>query len=316
MNHFGRLLCGELDGPAAAVVFVQGANPAVMCPDQPRVLRGLAREDLFTVVHDQVLTDTARYADVVLPATTHFEADDLAVSYGSYTLQRMTPIIPRAGTSRTNDEVSAALAERLGYPADRFDADPQPLLDAVMLDGPPPGPDAPARTLRRAGTTVQFRDTFPSWPSRRARLHVPDSELPLPRYAPLTSSYPLALVSPANHRTINSIFGDTLPAPAVLSLHPDDAAARGVQDGQAVRVWNDQGALHVPCRLDRTLRPGVCSIPKGLWLRDVGGGNANRLTPDTISDLAGGACFNDARVEVALAEGVAPDNPSIEGAST
>jgi anaerobic selenocysteine-containing dehydrogenase len=185
-----------------------------------------------------------------------------------------------------------------------------------MLDGPPPAPNAPARTLRPATGTIQFRDTFPSWPGQRARLHVPDGELPVPRYLPLPSSYPLALVSPANHRTINSIFGDTLPAPAVLSLHPDDAAARGVHDGQTVRVWNDQGALHMPCRVDRTLRPGVCSIPKGLWLRDAGGANANRLTPDTISDLAGGACFNDARVEVVLAEGVSPDNPNIEGAIT
>ena len=117
MNHLGRLLCGELAGPPARVLFVSGANPAVMAPDQVRVLRGLAREDLFTVVHDQVLTDTAALADVVLPCTTHFEADDLAHSYGSFTLQRMPPVIAPVGESRPNDEVAAALAARLGLPA-------------------------------------------------------------------------------------------------------------------------------------------------------------------------------------------------------
>ena len=129
MNHIGRALCGELDGPPARVLFVSGANPAVMAPDQVRVLRGLARDDLFTVVHDQVLTDTAALADVVLPCTTHFEADDVAHSYGSFTLQRMPRVIEPVGESRTNDEVAAALAVRLGFPAASFDPDPVAMLE-------------------------------------------------------------------------------------------------------------------------------------------------------------------------------------------
>ena len=298
MNQLGRLLCGELDGPAAAVLFVSGANPAVMSPDQVRVLRGLARDDLFTVVHEQVMTDTAAMADVVLPATTHFEADDLAASYGSFTMQRMRPVIDRVGESRTNDEVAAALAERLGFPPASFDADPTTIIDRIVVDE---GGAEGARVLREAGTTVQFDTTFPSFDDRRARLHQPDSELPVPAFQPLErSGFPLALLSPATNRTINSMLGEVLSAEAVLAVSPADAAARALVDKQPVRVWNDQASLVVPCRVDGSLRPGVVVLPKGLWRRHVAGGlTANALVPDTVNDLAGGACFNDARVEVA-----------------
>ena len=112
MNRLGRDLL-EAD-PRVEVLFVQGANPAVTAPDQRRVLAGLAREDLFTVVHDQVLTDTARFADIVLPATTHFEADDVADSYGSFTVTPMPAVIDRVGGSRTNDEVAAGTGRTAG----------------------------------------------------------------------------------------------------------------------------------------------------------------------------------------------------------
>jgi anaerobic selenocysteine-containing dehydrogenase len=149
---------------------------------------------------------------------------------------------------------------------------------------------------------VQFVDTYPTFSDSRARLHVADSELPLPRFRPLESAYPLTLISPATAKTINTMFGEFDPPPAVLSIHPEDAAERGLVDGASVRVWNDQAALALPCRVDTTLRPGVCAIPKGLWLRALPGGvTANGLAPSTISDLAGGACFNDARVDVAMA---------------
>ncbi len=113
MNTIGRLLCGKLEGESPVdVLFVQGANIVTMNPEQGAVIEGVSRPDLFTVVHEQVMTDTARFADVVLPATTHFESDDLRHSYGSYTLQRMSPVIERVGLSRTNGEVAAGLAVR------------------------------------------------------------------------------------------------------------------------------------------------------------------------------------------------------------
>jgi anaerobic selenocysteine-containing dehydrogenase len=297
MNRVGAILCGEEPGAApASVLFVQGSNPAATAPDQRTMLRGLAREDVFTVVHDQVMTDTARFADVVLPATTHFEADDVAVSYGTYVLQTVPAVIDRVGESRTNNELAAALAARLGLDPAEFDPDPAVLL-ARMAAG---APVEPVQELRAPGATVQFVDTFPSFADGRARLLVDGGELPLPRYHPLDAPGPLSLISPATAKTINSIFAEFDPPPAVLSMNPDDAAERGIVDNAIVRVWNDQATLELPCRIDASLRPSVCAIPKGLWLTALPGGlTANSLAPATISDLAGGACFNDARVEVA-----------------
>lgn len=309
MNHIGRLLCGELDGPPARVLFVSGANPAVMAPDQRRVLRGLASEDVFTVVHDQVLTDTAALADVVLPCTTHFEADDLAHSYGSFTLQRMPRLIEPVGESRTNDEVASALAVLLGLPATSFDPDPVAMLERIVLDG---ATAEGARVVRAPGATVQFASVFPTFADRRARLHDPSGEVPAPTYAPLDSPYPLALVTPASNRTINSILGEVHAAEAVVTMSPVDASARSLRDGDVVRLWNDQASIELPCRIDAGLRAGVVAMPKGLWRRHVPAGlTANAFVPDTINDLAGGACFNDARVEVTrVATGARPNRRS------
>lgn len=298
MNSLGADLSDATLDPPVRVLFVQGANPAVMNPNQRLVLRGLARDDLFTVVHDQVMTDTGRWADVVLPATTHFESDDLAVSYGSYVLQRVPPVIDRVGESRTNDEVAAGLAVRLGLDPARFDPDPAAQIAAAVADG---GGATGARVLREPGTTVQFRDTWPTTATRRAQLvHPVLGELRVPRYEPLDSPFPLTLISPATHRTINSMFGEFNGAAAEIGLHPADAATRAIADGDQVRVWNDLGEIVIPARVDADLCPGVVSIPKGLWGRELPGGlTANALTPDTLNDLAGGACFNDARVDVA-----------------
>lgn len=297
MNDVGRMLLGELDGwDRPSVLLVQGANPAVSAVDQDRLLRGLEAEDLFTVVHDQVMTDTARYADVVLPATTHFEAADIAVSYGSYVMQPMPAVIERVGESRTNDEVWSAIGARLGLDARELDPDPAALIARVTSDG---ALTAPVR-IREEGRTVQFVDTFPSFADGRAKLHTPSSELPLPRYVPVESPYPLTLISPATNRMINSMFGEFDPPDVVVSMHPDDAAERGLTDGEVVNVVNDQGALRLPVRLDASLRRGVCQIPKGIWLRDFesGGRGLNVLVPGASSDLAAGACFNDTRVDV------------------
>ena len=295
MNHLGTEL------PGMWVLFVQGSNPAVTAPRQRLVLEGLARDDLFTVVHDQVLTDTALYADVVLPATTHFEADDLAGSYGTFTRQRVAAVIDRVGESRTNDEVGAGLAVRLGLAASRYDPDPVALMVGGLGGATPPAAGE-VDVLRAPGTAVQFLDTFPGFEDRKARLAPPIlRDRAVPAYRDLDSQFPLALISPATHRTINSMFGEFNAAEACVRISPVDAEARSVRDGDAVRMWNDLGALEVVARIDADLRPGVVSMPKGLWRRDIPGGlTANALVPDTLNDLAGGACFNDARVEIAL----------------
>jgi anaerobic selenocysteine-containing dehydrogenase len=273
------------------VLFVIGANPAVSAPEQQLVLDGLARDDVFTVVHDQVLTDTARYADIVLPATTHFEAPDVTRSYGSFTRHRLPAVIDRVGESRTNTEMTAALALKLGFDRDLF-----PDSTAALGDGD----DSPgAEVTRPSGTTVQFRDTFPT--GGRARLAGLD-EIDVPRYQALDSRFPLCLISPASPRTINSMFGEFQGPDPVLRMHPDDATARGLTDRSAVRVFNTTATLTTELVIDADLMPGVVSMPKGLWRRSLPGGlTANAFVPDTLSDLAGGACFNDARVEVTAA---------------
>jgi anaerobic selenocysteine-containing dehydrogenase len=297
MNDVGLALDGRLTGwPRTQLLFVQGANPAVTAMDQTTMLRGLARDDLFTVVHDQVLTDTAVYADVVLPATTHFEVSDIANSYGSYSMQTVTPVIDRVGESRSNDEVAAGIARAMGFPADDFNADPARLMALMRTDSSV----SSLPTRRVAEATVQFVHTFPGFgdDSTRARLADATSPLPVPEFKP-ASGTGLTLLTPATNRTINSMFAEFAPPDAVLCIHPFDASNRGVRDGERVRVFNELGELAVVARVDAGMRRGVVSIPKGLWRRHFDNAlTANVLIPHGVNDLGEGACFNDAIVEV------------------
>lgn len=296
MNQIGAQLCDATLDPPIAVMFIQGSNLVATNPDQGAVMRGLARENLFTVVHDQVLTDTARYADVVLPATTHFETDDLAASYGSFMLQPMPAVIERVGESWSNNELAAELARRLGYDLTRFSVEREAILARSLKDA---GTYTEARATRPSEGTVQFRDTFPSFQDRRARL----ASLPglgVPRYVELDDPYPLTLITPATTKTINSMFGEFQPADPAIHLHPDDAERRRLADGATVRVYNNRASITTVVRVDSSMRPGVASMPKGSWCRDFAEGlTPNALVPATLSDLADGACFNDTRVEVA-----------------
>lgn len=295
MNTFGAALCDPALDPPITVLFVQGSNLAATNPDQQSVLRGLAREDLFTVVHEQVLTDTARYADVVLPATTHFETHDVAASYGSYMIQEMPAIVAPVGESKSNNALGVELARRLGYDLTRFTAARAEILDRCLLDD---GSFDGARETRPSGGTVQFRDTFPSHPDQRAQLGgLPG--LGVPRFVDLDANYPLTLITPANHKTINSIFAEFQPPDPAVRISPSDATARGLADGAPVIVHNDLASIPTVVRIDATLRPGVVMMPKGSWCRDFADGlTANALVSDSLSDLADGACFNDARVDV------------------
>ncbi len=298
MNHVGRVLRGDAGAwPVQAKVFlVQGANPAVTAVDQVGMLAGLANDEIFTVVHDQVMTDTAKFADVVLPATTHFEVHDLVGSYGSYAAQVISPVIERVGESRTNNELAAGLATRLGFSADEFNGDPQFIADRIAEQ------KKHSLQLRKTGTTVQFKDTWPTFADKRARLFAAESELPLPQYRAADEKYPLVLISPATSHTINSMFADTDPPRVAISMHPRDAAQRKLIDTKRVIVRNDVAEIEIDLVIDETLRPGVCFMPKGLWLRATQTGlTSNAFAPDELNDLASGACFNDARVEVTVA---------------
>lgn len=306
MNRLGETLL-EAE-PPVRVLFVYNCNPLATMPNQEKVRRGLERDDLFTVVFDQVWTDTARMADLVLPATHFLEHSDLVRGYGSYVLYRNRPLVKPAGEARPNFEVFGELLRRLGL-ARPGEPETDDELAAAVLDR-----SERVRTeLERDGVAlpdcgqapVQFVDAFPLTPDRRIHL-VPealDREAPRGLYAfqedPGTERFPLALISPATSRTISSTFGQLVQEKAVLEIHPRDAEARGIAAGDAVRIWNELGEVRVAARVSPDLRPGVVFLPKGLWARHtLSGRTANALAPDTLTDLGRGACFNDARVEV------------------
>lgn len=308
MNQVGRVLT-EPDGAPVKLLFVYNCNPAVTLPDQRRVLRGLEREDLFTVVFDQVMTDTALYADLVLPATTFMEHYDFVKGYGPMTMQLGKPVIDQVGEARPNTDVFAELLQHVGLAAD---ADATSEVDALLqiLDGlPAPHGDE----LRADGTAVpphhgrpvQFVDVFPLTPDGKVHLCPPslDAQAPLGLYGyqadPATETYPLALISPASERTISSTLGELSRPEIALEINPIDADARGIDEGHAVRVFNELGEIRLRAHVTALVRAGTVATPKGVWRRHMTGGHtSNALIPDTLTDLGGGACFNDARVQV------------------
>jgi anaerobic selenocysteine-containing dehydrogenase len=308
MNHLGRALTEYTDPPIKAL-FVYNSNAAVTSPDQTRVLQGLEREDLFTVVFDQVMTDTARYADVLLPATTFLEGYDIARGYGPISLRLGKPVVEAAGEARSNADVFGELLERLDLrqPGDAI-GELDEMLDVLARLPEPVGTQLKEygqATFAFDGRPVQFADVWPWTYDGKIDLFpehlAPDGAAGLYRYRedPGTPAYPLALISPSSERTITSTLGE-LPRPEVrLLMHPDDAAARGLEDGSAVRVFNEWGEVRCNLRVGTWIRPGTVSLPKGLWRRHTANGfTSNALVPDTLTDLGGGACFNDARVQV------------------
>ena len=308
MNRLGRALT-EYRDPPVKMLFVYNCNPLATMPAQNRVLAGLGRDDLFTVVFDQVMTDTARWADVILPATTFLEQYDLALSYGHGAVQLVQPVIEPAGESRPNVEVFAALADRLGIEiGELLQSDTGMLMhvaDAL--------PDAAGRELLDRGITrgaapaapVQFVDVFPRTADGRVDL-LPaalEDAAPLGLYRfrpePAPDRYPLALISPASDKTVSSTLGELRTRQVRLQIHPRDAEARDLATGDVARVFNDEGEIHCAVGVNPDVRPGVVSLPKGLWRRNtMNGCTTNALVSDELTDLGDGACFNDARVEV------------------
>jgi len=322
MNLLGRTLLGE-NGPPVELLFVYNSNPLATIPNQEKVREGLSREDLFTVVFDPVLTDTALYADVLLPATTFLERDEMSRGYGAMVLQESRPVIAPVGESRPNHEVFADLTRRCGL-GRAGDPESAAEMTEAILRGSPSGASL-RESLDRSGIAfphgnpvpVQFVDTFPLTEDRKIHL-VPeelDREAPHGLYAftpePKTAEYPLTLISPATDRTISSMLGELHAEQVPLELAPGDAADRGIGDGDEVRVFNELGEVRCLARVSPSLRAGVVMLPKGTWSHNtLSGTGATALAPDTLSDLGRGACFNDARAEVQrLGRTGGPGNP-------
>ncbi len=314
------LLDDTLDPPLKAL-FIYNHNPLVVHPDQNRMRRALAREDIFTVGIEIAMTDSMQYADVVLPACTHFEQSDIHTAYGQQYLQRSAPVIAPVGESLPNTEIFRRLAARFGFDEAAFKESDAVLMDAALNQKDPRmnGVRASELPLDRAmsmeydgAEPVLYRNVRPATASGKIELQ---SSLlserygaALPTFRPVHSPYPLTLISPASDKRISSTFGGLVAndATPMLQMHPADAAGRNLRDGHWVRVWNELGEVFLPLCITDAVRPGVVCSEKGAWLRT----SSNRqtisaLAPVHKADLAEGACYNDARVEVATHQGSA-----------
>jgi anaerobic selenocysteine-containing dehydrogenase len=310
----GRHLLDPDLAPPIKALFVYNHNPLTVHPDQNRLRRGLERDDLFVVGCDVVMTDSLAYADVVLPACSHFEHADLFAAYGQHWLQRAEPVISRQGEAWPNTEIFRRLAARFGFTEPCFTTTDAELMDDALdpadprLGGVPPSriPTDRALAMTAEGEEfVLFHNVFPRTPSGKVELASSYLEKKygalLPDYRPVESPYPLALISPASDQRITATFGgcrgsDDSPT---LEMHPDDARRRGLSDGVTVKVWNDLGEVHLPLRITDSVPPGVVLSLKGAWLRTSDNGQTiSALAPTHHADISEGACFNDARVEV------------------
>ena len=300
----------EARDPRIEALFVYNCNPAATAPAQRAILDELARDDLFVVVHEQVMTDTARLADVVLPATTFVEHRDLRRGYGTMRLFDSPAIVAPVGEARSNNQLFGELLGRLGLAKANEPTTDDELVAAILAASPhgavmrdaltehgvamPPGGERP----------VPMLDVMPGTPDRRihlvpASLDAESGGLYAYKPDPGSERFPLALISPALSTQISSTFGQLRTREAELAMHPDDATARGIANGASVRIWNDLGEVRCTAIVSREVRPGVVSLPKGLWRKHTRNGlTANALIPETLADLGGQACYNDARVQV------------------
>ena len=322
MSRLGEALTDPDLAPPVAAMIVWGANPLVVVPDAERVRRGMARDDLFTVVHEQFLTDTARYADIVLPATTQLEASDAVPAWGHLWLGWNEAAIEPLGEAVSNTELFRRLSTAMGWgdePA--MIADDETLLSDAL------GADVVLAALRADGWVKApypadgrpFGDGIFPTPSGRVEL-VSDTlaamgqpalpDFVAPREGPLGDAerfarFPLQLLVHKHHpRFLNSGYSH-LPkhGPAegepFVEMTEADAAVRGLAAGDTARVFNDRAALELPVRVSDRVRDGVVHVPFGWWSgQHPGGRTANALTNATLTDWGGGVAYSDTLVEV------------------
>jgi anaerobic selenocysteine-containing dehydrogenase len=314
MTELGAAL-DTLDGPPVKALVVYNSNPAAIAPNQNAVLRGLRREDLFTVVLEQFQTDTADYADILLPVTTFLEHTDLYTAYGHYYLQLARPALPAPGEAKSNVEIFRLLAERMGFDDACF-AETEDEMIRTALDSA--HPFVAGITLERLERerSVRLRLPDPYLPFAAGGFGAPDGKCHFHAetldYTPpvesrhgdqeLRARYPLELISPKNDDSMNSTFGhrDAVDLQtAVLYLNPADAGARGIRTSDQVRAFNERGSCALVARVDETVRPGVACAPSVRWAkRSPGKRTINALTSERLTDAGDGPTFYSCLIQV------------------
>ena len=312
----------EAFGPHIQALVVYNSNPVAVAPQSGQVIQGFSREDLFTVVLEHFQTDTADYADYILPATTQLEHWDIHASYGHTDILLNRPAIAPMGECKTNTDIFRALAKRMGFHESCFDeddeslcrsafnatqdmdelfaqgfthlksADGQPLPDAPFAEGGFPSPSGKCEFYSQRLADMG-QDGLPDY---IANYEIPQAN----------SEFPLAMISPPARNFLNSSFVNLqslrdIETEPVLEMHPEDAQTRGIQDGDVIRVFNQRGTYHCKAQLNDRARPGVVN-GLGIWWRKLGlnGTNVNELTSQNLTDIGRAPVFYDCCVEVAV----------------
>lgn len=311
----------DIDPPLRAL-FIYNHNPIVVHPDQNRMKRGLLREDIFCVGIEIAMTESMQHCDIVLPAATHFECDDLYSAYGHHWLQRAEAAIPPVGEALPNTEIFRQLAARFGFTDACFKADDRQLMDEAVDGAHPrmrgikpseiPTREALRMTAPDGRPLALFDNVMPATPSGKIEL-ASDTlaerwgpAARLPSFRPRAGTFPLALISPASDKRVSSTLfgagGAAGDAPPLL-MHPTDAHARGLEAARQVRVWNDRGSVILTLEVTDAVVPGVVASEKGAWLATSRNGQtiSALVSADDRADLAEGACYNDTGVEVEAA---------------
>ncbi|MGO8794400.1 MAG: molybdopterin-dependent oxidoreductase [Candidatus Sulfotelmatobacter sp.] len=337
MVELGKAL-NTLNDPPVKALFVYSSNPAAVCPNHNEVVRGLKREDLFTVVHEQFFTDTTDYADIVLPATTFFEHKDLQAAYGHYYLQVSQQAIAPLGESRSNVEVFRALAKRMGLNDACFGDSVDEMIDQALDSS---NPWLQGITRQRLERENQVRLNFPAsssrlpaddssstpipflpfahgnfrTPSGKAELYSEAIKAqgldPVAAFSPPAESrsgvdkqrFSLELLARKADNFLNSTFSNQpsvqeMEETNLLEMHSADAQARGIANGETVRVYNGRGEIFLKARVDGSVRPGVVAARLNWAKLGPGWRNINVLTSEKLSDLGNSATFYSVLVEV------------------
>ncbi|MDB5352440.1 MAG: dmsA [Planctomycetota bacterium] len=324
MNELGEALAGELPGPPVNALYVYNCNPAAVTPNQKKVLDGLMRDDLFTVVHEQFPTDTVDFADIVLPATTQLEHVDIHGSYGHQFVMFNPRSIEPLGESRSNNDVFRALSRAMEFEPELFPDDEA--LIRTALDG---GPTMRGITLERLKDEGSIRLNLPDrfapfaegkFPTDSGKCELYSERMkaagldPLPTYVPpredpqtrpdLAAEYPLQLLSPPRPQFLNSTFANSkkhrdAAGDPTIELSIEDASSRGLTDGQWAEVYNARGRFRARVSLSGAVKPGVAVSLGVYWNKfSPGGTNVNGTTSSALTDMGGGATFFDNLVEV------------------